>query len=461
MPDTPVIPEFITVHLGRPDQAAENVTVSFSDYLKNVASSEIYPTWPQEALRANIYAQSNFALNRIYLEYYPSRGYDFDITNSTAYDQSFVNGRDFFETVSNIVDEQFTNYIVRDGQIEPLFTAYCDGVEVWCPGLKQVETVTLAERGYSAEDILRYYYGDDITFITNAPVQNISPSYPGAPLRPGLANNEVQQLQVRLNRISRNYPGIPKIYPVNGAYGQSTENAVRTFQQVFDLPVTGIVDKSTWYRIAQIYAGVKRLSELDSEGLTQEDIPRQYPGVQRPGDTGRRVRQLQYFIAVLGEFYTSIRPISISGTYDQQTENAVRDIQQTFGLSVDGIVGQQTWQSIYSAYLGIIDTQRGIEGGIARYPGQVLAVGSTGDDVLLIQSYLQLIAQYFSNVPSITPDGIFGSQTEAAVRAVQQLYALEETGAIDPLTWDAIASLYSDLTVGGDKIGGQFPYEIS
>jgi len=461
MPDTPVIPEFITVHLGRPDQPAENVTVSFSDYLKNVASSEIYPTWPEAALRANIYAQGNFALNRIYLEHYPSRGYDFDITNSTAYDQSFVNGRDFFENVSDIVDEQFTSYVVRDGQIEPLFTAYCDGVEAQCAGLKQVETVYLANQGYTAEDILRYYYGDDISIVQNVPIQNVSPSYPGTPLTRGTANNEIQQLQVRLNRISRNYPGIPKIYPVNGFFGESTENAVRTFQQVFNLPATGVVDRSTWYRIAQIYAGVKRLSELNSEGLTLEDIPKQYPGVLRPGDTGRRVRQIQYFIAVLGEFYTSIRPIAITGTYDQATENAVRDIQQTFGIPVDGIVGRQTWQSIYSAYLGIIDTQNSIEGGIARYPGEVLAVGSTGDDVLLIQSYLQTISQYFSSVPEVTPDGIFGARTESAVRAVQELYALEPTGTIDALTWVAIASLYSDLTVGGNKVGGQFPYEIS
>lgn len=461
MPDTPVIPEFITVHLGRPDDPAENVTVSFSDYLKNVASSEIYPTWPEEALRANIFAQTGFALNRVFLEHYPSRGYDFDITNSTAYDQSFVNGRDFFESVSDIVDEQFTSYVVRDGQIEPLFTAYCDGVKAQCGGLKQVESARLAEQGYSAEEILRYYYGDDISIVENAPIQNVSPSYPGQPLRPGLANNQVQQLQIRLNRISRNYPGIPKIYPVNGAYGQSTENAVRTFQQVFSLPVTGVVDRSTWYRIATIYAGVKRLSELDSEGLTQAEIPRQYPGVLRPGDTGRRVQQLQYFIAVLGEFYTSIRPISITGSYDRQTENAVRDIQQNFGLPVDGIVGLQTWQQIYSAYLGIIDTQQGIEGGVARYPGQVLAVGSRGEEVRLLQSYLQTIAQFIDEVPPVTPDGVFGPRTEEAVRAVQRLFALEETGAVDPLTWVAIASLYSDLTVGGNKVGGQFPYEIS
>lgn len=461
MPDTPVIPELITVHLGRPDSAAENVTIPFADYIKNVASSEIYPTWPEEALKANIYAQTSFALNRIYLEHYPVRGYDFDITNSTAYDQSFVNNRDIFENISNIVDNQFNSYIVRSGQIEPLFAAYCDGVEVRCNGLEQVGTVTLANQGLSAEEILRYYYGDDIEIVRNAPVQAAGRSYPGRPLVRGLANNDVQQIQIRLNRISRNYPGIPKIFPVNGVYGESTENAVRAFQRVFDVPVNGTVDQATWYRIAQIYAGVKRLSELDSEGITQEDIPRQYPGVLRPGDSGRRVSQLQYFIAVLGEYYNSIRPISVNGSYDRETENAVRDIQLTFGLPVDGIAGRQTWEAIYSAYLGITDTQSGIEGGVPRYPGEPLSSGSRGEDVEVLQELLQTISQYITSVPSVTPDGIFGPRTEAAVRQVQRLFVLEETGIVDPLTWDAIAGLYSDLTVGGNKNGGQFPYELA
>ncbi len=449
MPTTPVIPEFITVHLGRPDSPAENVTVSFTDYLKNVASSEIYPTWPEEALRANIYAQTSFALNRIFLEYYRSRGYDFDITNSTAYDQSFVPGRDFFQSVSDIVDEQFNSYIVRSGQIEPLFAAYCDGVEVRCRGLEQVGTVTLANQGYSAEDILRYYYGNNIDIVRNAPVQAVVRSYPGYPLRLGFVSNEVLQLQIRLNRIARNYPGIPRINPITGVFDQSTEEAVRAFQRIFNLTPDGIVGQATWYRIAQIYAGVKRLAELDSEGLTQADIPTRYPGVLRSGDRGVGVRQLQYFIAVLGEYYNSIRPIAVDGIYGSETENAVRDIQLTFGLPVDGIVGAQTWQAILSAYLGIIETQRGIEGGVPRYPGVPLSLGSTGDDVRVLQTFLNTISRNISSVPSVTPDGIFGAQTEAAVTAVQRLFALEPNGVVGPLTWDAIAGLYSDLTVSG------------
>jgi len=208
MPELPYIPDSITVHLGRPDREAQNVTVPFVDYIKNVASSEIYPTWPEAALRANILAQISFALNRVYTEWYRSRGYDFDITNSTAFDQSFVYGRDIFDNISRIVDETFDSYLRRENAVEPLFAAYCDGVEVSCSGLSQTGTVTLARQGLSPLEIIRYYYGDNIDLVTNAPVGTFRPSYPGLPLRLGDTNNSVQQMQIRLNRIARNYPSI-------------------------------------------------------------------------------------------------------------------------------------------------------------------------------------------------------------------------------------------------------------
>ena len=201
----PVIPEYITVHLGAPDSPAQNVTVPFPDYIKNVASSEIYPTWPESALRANILAQISFALNRIYTEYYPSRGYDFDITNSTAMDQSFVYGRDIFENISRIVDEIFNNYIRRGNNIEPLFAVYCNGTTVTCEGLSQWGSVELANLGYVPYDILRTYYGDDINIVYNAPVSEIEPSVPEILLRLGSVGNDVAFVQTRLNRISANW----------------------------------------------------------------------------------------------------------------------------------------------------------------------------------------------------------------------------------------------------------------
>ena len=198
--DRPVIPETITVHLGAPDQAAENVTIPFAEYIKNVASSEIYPTWPEAAIRANILAQISFALNRIYTEHYPSQGYDFDITNNTQYDQNFVRNRDIFENISQIVDDIFNDYVVRQGSVEPLFTQYCNGTTSTCDGLSQWGTVDLADQGLIPYEILQYYFGDDINIVFGAPVQGIERSYPGVPLRQGSAGEDVRILQRQLNR---------------------------------------------------------------------------------------------------------------------------------------------------------------------------------------------------------------------------------------------------------------------
>lgn len=267
MTGTPFIPEQITVHLGTPNSDAENVTVNFPDYIKNVASSEIYPTWPESAIRANIYAIISFVLNRVYTEWYRVKGYNFDITNTTQYDQKYIQGREIFENISQIVDEIFNSYVVRDGRIEPLFTAFCNGTTVTCDGLSQWGTVGLAEQGLTPYEILQYYYGDDINIVDNVSVKTNTPSYPGEEMSLGMASNDIKTIQVQLNRISRNYPAIPKIEPINGIYGGSTERAVREFQKIFNLPETGVVNEATWYKIAYIYISVKKLSELNSEGL--------------------------------------------------------------------------------------------------------------------------------------------------------------------------------------------------
>ena len=244
-PNLPVIPQQITVHLGAPgDSTARNVTVPFIDYIKNVASSEIYPTWPEDALRANIYAIISFALNRIYTEWYPSRGYNFDITNTTQYDQAFVPDRDIFENISRIVDDIFNDYVVRQGNIEPLFTQFCNGTTSTCAGLSQWGTVSLANEGLTPFRILQNYYGDNIGIVENAPIVNLEESYPGEPLKLGDSGNNVKIIQTELNRIARNYPAIPKIAEENGIFGVDTENAVKKFQEIFNLEQTGTVNKS-------------------------------------------------------------------------------------------------------------------------------------------------------------------------------------------------------------------------
>ena len=349
---TPYIPERITVHLGTPSSNAPNVTVSFSDYIKNVASSEIYPTWDESALRANILAIVSFALNRVYTEFYRSRGYDFDITNSTAFDQYFVNGRSFFDNVSKIVDDLFNDYLRRPGFVEPLAAKFCNGTTVTCEGLSQWGSQNLAQQGYTSDQIIRSYYGD-VETVRNAPVLGNLASYPGTPLRVGSTGPNVVIIQTELNRISQSYPAIPKIPVVDGVYGRQTEAAVRKFQEVFNLTVDGIVGKSTWYALIRLYTAVTRLGELRSQGQQFYAINWSPPGGLQPGDTGEKVKLLQYMLSVLSEYIPGIPPVTVDGIYGSATRAAVLAAQRRFRLPETGTVGTQTWNEIYDQYSGI------------------------------------------------------------------------------------------------------------
>ena len=459
----PFIPETVTVHLGAPDQSAPNVTVPFIDYITNVASSEIYPTWPEEAIRANIYAQISFALNRIYTEFYRSRGYDFDITNSTAFDQSFVNNRDYFENISQIVGDIFNSYIVRQGNVEPLFAQYCDGVRVTCDGLSQWGTVDLAEQGYTPYEMLQYYYGNDINIVNDAPIMNVTSTAPIRPLRLGSGGDEVRTLQLRLNRISDNYPSIPKIALPDGVFSFDTEDAVKRFQEIFGLTPDGIVGNATWYRILFLYNAVKRLNELDSEGITLSEVTQQFPGATVPGDTGDSVRNIQYFLAYLAQFYNEIPEVALDGIYGPATENAVRAFQTLFELPVTGEVDLLTWDSLYRTYLGFIETIpfKYFEGRIYPYPGIPLRLGSESEVVRLLQEYLNYIARFYPQIPSVSPTGYFGSRTQEAVIAFQRLQGLTPNGTVAAPTWNEITSLYNDLYLGNRLSEGQYPgYDI-
>lgn len=460
----PYIPDRITVHLGRPEENAPNVTVPFVDYIANVASSEIYPTWPENAIRANIYAQISFALNRIYTEYYRTRGYDFDITNSTAFDQYFVNNRDIFENISQIVNEIFDTYIVRQGNIEPLFAQFCNGTTVNCNGLSQWGSVNLANQGYTPYEILQYYYGEDINLMTDTPVMNITSSLPDRLLRLGTAGDDVRQIQIRLNRISDNYPSIPKIAIPDGVFSFDTQDAVRRFQEVFSLPVDGIVGKSTWYAIQFIYNAVKRLNELDSEGIELSEVTQQYTEGLSLGSQGTEVQNVQYLLAYLSQFYNTIPPIAIDGSYGPATEQAVRAFQQTFDLPVTGEIDFDSWDVLYRTYLGFLETipQKYVEGNVIPYPGVPLRLGSNADSVRVLQEYLSYIARFIPEIPSVNPTGYFGTQTQQAVLSFQRLYGLEDTGTVGSVTWNAIIDLYSDLYHGNRLGEGQFPgYPLS
>lgn len=351
----PFVPQRITVHLGPPSANAANVTVSFSDYVKNVASSEIYPTWDDSALRANILAITSYALNRVYTEFYRSRGYDFDITNSTAYDQAFVNGRSYFDRISRLVDELFNDYLRRPGFVEPLAAKFCNGTTVTCEGLSQWGSQNLAEQGLNSTQILRNYYGN-VEIVTNAPIRGITSSYPGTPLRRGSSGPSVVVVQVELNRISQNYPAIPKVPTVDGIFGSRTEASVRAFQEIFDLNPDGIVGPATWYALVRLYTAVTNLSELRSSGQQFYSINWSYPNSLESGDTGDKVRHLQYMLSVLSAYIRDIPPLEIDGIYGPATTNAVLAAQRWFGLPQTGSVDAATWDEIYDQFSGIENT---------------------------------------------------------------------------------------------------------
>lgn len=350
-----IIPTSITVHLGRPSSPAENLTVDFIYYLKNVASSEIYPTWPYEALRANIWCQMSLVLNRVYTEWYRSRGYNFDITNSTAFDQAFVKGRNIFDSVSRIVDEVIGQYLQRPFYREPYYAEYCDGKIATCPGLKQWGTLDLANRGYDSMRIVRYYYGDTILLRESDNVQPITSSYPGYPLEIGSFGQPVFIIQELLNGIAVNYPNIPLIYPPDGIFGSVTESAVETFQRQFNLLVDGVVGRSTWNMLSRIYVAVRKLAELGSLGRLDGYFTGLWTGkVLRRGDVGIEVQQLQYFLSIVAEEYESIPAVTVDSRFGAGLERSVRAFQREFGLVQDGLVGESTWNTIYEVYESLI-----------------------------------------------------------------------------------------------------------
>ena len=352
---TPYIPEKITVHLGAPNKQAENVTVSFPDYVKNVTCSEIYPTWEENAIRANIRAIVSFALNRVYTEFYRSRGYDFDITGSPAYDQAFVKGRSFFENISRLVNEMFNDYLRRPGFVEPLSAKFCSGTTVTCEGLSQWGSQALALQGKSTSQILRSYYGS-VETVVNAPVRGLVRSYPGYLIRRGSSGPNVVVIQTELNRISQNYPAIPKLAAVDGIFGSRTEASVRSFQQIFALSVDGIVGNATWYALVRLYTAVTQLSELRSQGQKYYAISWAYPDGLRPGSRGDQVRHLQYMLSVLSEYIPQIPVIQVDGIYGPATADAVRAAQRRFGLPQTGTVDAATWEAVYNQVTGIENT---------------------------------------------------------------------------------------------------------
>ena len=441
------IPSRIRVHLGRPGSNADTVSVSFPDYIKNVASSEIYPTWPEESLRANIYAQISLALNRLYTEWYPSRGYDYDITNSTAFDQYFVYGRNIYDSIEKIVDEIFNIYIRKPGRVEPFYAEYCNGSTVTCPGMSQWGTVTLANQGMNARQILTHYYGT-IELVTAGDVRGLTGSYPGV-LRPGTTSAAVRTIQTQLNRIAINYPAIGTTY-ADGVYGPQTEQMVRRFQSIFNLTSDGIVGKSTWYRISYIYTAVKKLAELTSEGQEPEYDTGAYGGALLSiGSSGTSVKKMQFYLSRIAAFNPAVPAPVVDGIYGAGMADSVRAFQKEYDLQPDGIIGPDTWDAIESLYTGSLKADDPKGSVVVRpYPGTVIRYGSWGDDVVYVQKMLNAVDSEFPVIPRVTVDGAFGSATQRAVQAFQSTFGLVADGIVGPATWNGLSKMYAAVSSG-------------
>ena len=441
--DKVIIPKNITVHLGKPAASARNVTVSFRDYIANVASSEVYPTWPEQALRANIHCQISLALNRIYTEWYPSKGYTFNITNSTSYDQYYVHGRTVFEVMVRITDDIFNTYLRKRGTVNPYYSEYCDGKSVTCPGLKQWGTVTLANNGRSALQILRYYYGSSIEIVRTNNIQSIPQSYPGSPLRQGDSGTAVFTLQRQLNRITKDYPFLGKL-TVDGVFGAKMTATVKAFQKQFNLTADGVVGRQTWYKISYIYVSVKDLAELTSEGEVSSGTLSDgtWGGtVLRTGSTGSAVEQLQFWLNTLAQYESSIPSLTVDGVYGTGTANAVRAFQRKYGLTVDGVVGRATWTEVYDQFRSI----QSDNGTPNAYPGTALREGASGQNVRLVQFWLKIARTVYPSLSNVTVDGKFGSATTAAVRRFQTYFGLTSDGVVGRTTWNKLYEVYNDI----------------
>ena len=441
--DRVIIPKNITVHLGKPAASARNVTVSFRSYIANVASSEVYPTWPESALRANIHCQISLALNRIYTEWYPSRGYSFNITNSTSYDQYYVHGRTVFDVMVRLTDDIFNTYLRKTGTVNPYYSEYCDGKSVTCPGLKQWGTVTLAKQGKTPLQILKYYYGSDIEIVRTNNIQAIPQSYPGSPLRQGDSGTAVFTLQRQLNRIAKDYPFFGKL-TVDGVFGPRMVSTVKTFQRQFNLTADGVVGRQTWYKISYIYVSVKDLAELTSEGETSSGTlsDGSWGGMAlRTGSTGSAVEQVQFWLNTLAQYESALPSLSVDGRYGAATASAVRAFQRRYGLTVDGVVGRETWNAIYNEFRSI----QSDNGTPNAYPGTALREGASGQNVRLVQFWLKIAHTVYSRLNDLTVDGRFGAATTAAVKRFQTYFGLTSDGMVGRTTWNKLYEVYNDI----------------
>ena len=342
-----------------------------------------------------------------------------------------------------ITDDIFNTYLRKRGTVNPYYSEYCDGKSVTCPGLKQWGTVTLANQGRTALQILKYYYGNDIEIVRTNNIQSIPQSYPGSPIRQGDSGTAVFTLQRQLNRITKDYPFLGKL-TVDGVFGAKMTATVRAFQKQFNLTADGMVGRQTWYKISYIYVSVKDLAELTSEGEVSSGTLSDgtWGGtVLRTGSTGSAVEQLQFWLNTLAQYESSIPSLTVDGVYGTGTANAVRAFQRKYGLTVDGVVGRATWTEVYDQFRSI----QSDNGTPNAYPGTALREGASGQNVRLVQFWLKIARTVYSSLSNVTVDGRFGSATAAAVRRFQTYFGLTSDGVVGRTTWNKLYEVYNDI----------------
>ena len=433
----PVVPNNIVVHLGSPSSNSRNITVPFTSYISNVAASELYPTWPQNALIANIYAIISFTMNRIYNEWYRSKDYNFDITSSPAYDQTYTENRSTYENINNIVQEIFNNYVVKGKGIEPYFTSYCDGRKLICNGLSQWGSVNLANQGKTPLEILKNYYGNDISIKYDAEVGDGTIGYPGYDIELGSFGNPVLAIERDLKRIRNNYPAIPEIPSSPGIYTNNLANAVKKFQEIFNLPVTGVVNKATWYKIKYIYNSVKKLGDLYSEGITEEEATFLYNDKLTLGNSGIDVECIHYFLDALAFLDPDIPRLKTNSIYSENTVTMVKAFQKKYGLPVTGDFTYSDWKVLKEEYEKILSfvPDKNKDYVNELYPNNFLMKGMSGDDIKRYQRLLLKICRFDKSIPGVRVNGIFDDLTDRSVRKLQNDYGFEINGIVGPLLW--------------------------
>jgi peptidoglycan hydrolase-like protein with peptidoglycan-binding domain len=451
------IPRHISVHLGAPASKAQNVRVPFVDYIKNVVSNEIYDTWPEAAIEANILCAITFVLNRVYSVWYPEKGYGFDITNNIQYDQCYVYNGFVGGNIARITDNIFNCYIRLQGHTEPYFTSYCKNADADCRGLSQWGTVPLAQSGMDALQILRNFYPPDIEIAETFNFAGISVPYPGYELREGYNNDVVGTIKSWLSRISVNYPNIPPISSLdNNVFDPETREALKEFQRTFDLDASGVVDKATWYRLAQINGVVKKLSDLNDESETVpiDSSPPAY--ALREGSRGLDVARLQFLLNYFSQFYSSVPQVIENAVFDDRTKTSVLAFQKLVGTTADGVIGPVTWQIMYNIYKGIkenVEAPQVMSTELSMrypYPGFPLRSDSGGSAVMVLQMMLNHLSDYYPQIPKVAEDGYFGSFTQSAVYTFQNIFGLNADGIVGQETWN-------ELVVQLDKVGGMHP----